>query len=296
MNEDKMQASEWEPVKVGERIDDLQIQGLKVIQNPEFFCFGIDAVLLANYAQLKPQARIAEFCAGNAVISILLTAKQHPSKIFAVEMQPELADLARRSVKCNGLQDIIEVVCSDVRDLVIPENSLDAIVINPPYVRKGSGLICSNTQKHVARQETTCGIEDFLSISARCLKKGGDLFMVHRPDRLVDIFWAARRNGLEPKELTLVHPQVGKPANIALIRFRRGAGAELKMGAPIYVYDEDGRLQYAGGELYAQGKRPAGEMATVDTDFTPSGAPHTATYTAECASRRPDADKGGNLC
>lgn len=230
----------------GERIDELGIGSLKVVQNPKFFCFGIDAVLLANYVTLPKQAVIAEFCAGNAVISILLTAKQRPREIFAFEFQPELAALAEQSVALSGVEDIVRIFCEDVlhAERHIAAESLDAVVVNPPYVRRGAGLACGNRQRSLARQESTLGVDELFEISGRLLRTGGELFMVNRPDRLVDIMESARRFGIEPKELTMVHPGPSKAPNICLIRCKKGAGRELRLLPPIYVYDEEGKLLY----------------------------------------------------
>lgn len=237
-----------EPKTIGanERIDVLDSNGLKVVQNPDYFCFGIDAVLLANYAKFPAGAHIAEFCAGNAVISILLTAKQKPGKITAIEFQPELAELARKSVDISGVGEIVKVVHDDIlrSTTYIRPKSLDAIVVNPPYVRKGAGLACGNVQRSLARQESTVGPDEMFRIAFELLKKGGELFMVNRPDRLVDVFFAARKYGIEPRELTMVQPGPTKAPNICLIRCKKGAGRELKILPPVHVYDEDGRYIY----------------------------------------------------
>ncbi|MDO4753951.1 MAG: methyltransferase [Bacillota bacterium] len=229
-----------------ERVDDLDLNGLKVVQNPDYFCFGIDAVLLANYARFPQGANVAEFCAGNAVVSILLTAKQKPRKILAMEFQPELVALAEKSIRISGVSEIVEVVHDDIlhAERYIKPKSLDAIVINPPYVRKGAGLACGNLQRSLARQESTVGPEEIFELAARLLKTGGELFMVNRPDRLVDIFVAARKYGVEPRELTMVQPSPCKAPNICLIRCKKRAGMDLKMLPPIHVYDEDGNYNY----------------------------------------------------
>lgn len=233
-------------MRTGERIDDLGIAGLRVVQNPEYFCFGIDAVLLANYAVFPSGAAVAEFCAGNAVISILLTAKQTPASIVAIEFQPELAELAKKSVEISKVGDIVSIICDDVLNAEnhIAGCSLDAIVINPPYVRRGGGLACGNKQRSLARQESTLGAEEIFAVAEKLLKRGGELFMVNRPDRLVDVFSAARKYGVEPRELTMVQPNIAKAPNIALIRFKKGAGRDLRMLPTIYVYDEAGRCIY----------------------------------------------------
>lgn len=246
-SESEFETGEKNPIiGANERVDDLDCGGLKVVQNPDYFCFGIDAVLLANYAKFPAGAEVAEFCAGNAVISILLTAKQSPGKITAIEFQPELVELARKSVAISGVGEIVKIVQDDVlhASRYIKAKSLDAIVVNPPYVRKGAGLSCGNVQRSLARQESTVGSEEIFELAAQLLKTGGELFMIHRPDRLVDIFAAARKYGVEPRELTMVQPGPTKAPNICLIRCKKGAGRELKLLPPIHVYDEAGRYIY----------------------------------------------------
>ncbi len=154
--------------------------------------------------------------------------------------------MQKKSVEISGVQDIVEIVCGDALRSAeyIKKASLDAIVVNPPYVRKGRGLACGNIQRSLARQESTFGVDEIFESAQYLLKHGGELFMVNRPDRLVDIFSAARKYGVEPRELTMVQPNAAKPPNIALIRCKKGAGQELRMLPTIYVYDEDGRCIY----------------------------------------------------
>lgn len=242
----KIEENREQECEANERIDDLDLGGLKVVQNPEYFCFGVDAVLLANYATFPDGAEVAEFCAGNGVISILLTAKQRPGKIVAIEFQPELATLAQKSVDISGVSELVRVVNDDVlrASAYIKPKSLDAVVVNPPYVRKGAGLACGNIQRSLARQESTVGPEEIFCVSAELLKTGGELFMIHRPDRLVDIFVAARANGIEPRELIMVHPGPTKAPNICLIRCKKGARRDLRVLPPIHIYDEEGKYIY----------------------------------------------------
>ncbi len=221
-----------------ERIEDLG-NGLKAVQRMDYFCFGIDAVLLSNFAVFKKDARVAEFCAGNAVVSILLTEKQQAQDITAFEFQPEMFDLAKKSVALSGVEDKVKLVCDDVLNAgeYIEAGSLDAIVVNPPYVKRSGGLACMNRQRTLARKETTLIPEELFKVSNKLLRHGGELFMVHRPDRLVDIFHAARTVRLEPKTMTMVYPKPDRAPNIVLLKFKKGAGQELKQTPPIYLYE-----------------------------------------------------------
>lgn len=229
-------------LKENERLDDLQIAGLHLIQNPEWFCFGIDAVLLSDFVQLEKQETAVDLGTGNAVVPILVSAKNEFNHITAAEVQPEIAALAKRNISLNNLGEKIKILETDVLDITqhIPRSSADVVFSNPPYFKKGGAIPSSNNQKFIARHETTAEISDFLDISSSILKPGGRLYMIHRPDRLVDIFYHARKIGLEPKLLQMVHPNTKAPANIALIKFSNQRGRELKLAEPLYVYNSDG--------------------------------------------------------
>lgn len=239
--------------KRDERIEELG-DGLRVVQNPEFFCFGVDAVLLANSVVLPRDAVAAEFCAGNAVVSILVAAEFRPKKLYAIEFQPELAELARRSVELSGLSGAIEIVEDDVLNALshVGREWLDAVFVNPPYVRRGAGIPSDSIHRDLARKESTMGVPEIFEMADAVLKPAGELFMVHRPDRLVDIFEAARRHGIEPRELTMVQPSPAGAPNIVLVRFKKGAGRELRLKPPIWIYDESGKYIYNSEEHRAR--------------------------------------------
>ena len=235
-----------------ERIDDLQLGGLKLIQDTTAFCFGVDAVLLADFAASANSSAMLDMCSGNGIVPILLSAKTNTPRIEALELQSAPADLARRSVEMNGLSHRIHITCGDVMDAVsiYGKSAFDAITCNPPYMPHGGGLINAADTKTIARHETTCTLEDIIAVSAQLLTSGGRLFMVHRPERLVDILTLMRQYSLEPKRLRMVHPSAHKKANIILIEGVRGGGRELKMMPPLYVYGEDGKYSKEIDEIY----------------------------------------------
>lgn len=226
-----------------ERIDDLEFKGLKIIQSPSCFCFGIDAVLLSDFAkEIRKNSIVADLCSGNGIVSVLLSGKCKASKFYAVEVQKKIANMACRSVEINGLQDKIEVLNLDLK--LLPEHfengTFDAIVCNPPYMKANSGLVNDCEEKIIARHEVLCSLEDIISVSAKLLNNSGSFYMVHRPDRLVDIISLLRKFKLEPKILQFVQPFSGKAPNLILIKAVKNGNAFLKMCEPLIVYNSDG--------------------------------------------------------
>lgn len=241
-------------LKPQERIDDLQVNNLKIIQNPKGFCFGIDAVLLANFVELKKNARVVDLGTGTGIIPILLAGKSDTSHITALEIQGEVADMARRSVKLNHLEDRIEIKNMDLKEAleVLPVNSFDVVTSNPPYMHP-KGLLNPNDEKAISRHEVKCSLQDVIYIGSRLLKHLGKFYMVHRPQRLVDIMVYCRQYKLEPKQIQFIHPSYGKKPNLLLIECRKAAMPELKILDPLYVYDKNGKYTEKIYEIY--GKR-----------------------------------------
>lgn len=230
-------------LKENERIDDLQINNLKIIQNKEWFCYGIDSVLLSDFAKrIKNNSKVIDLGTGTGIISILLTAKAKPDKIIGVEIQEEIAKMAQRSVELNNLENKIEIINEDIRclDKIFAAETFDAIVTNPPYMKDNTGLKNENNVKLISRHEVECNIEDIARISFKLLKNNGDVYMVHRPDRLVDIMEIFRKYKLEVKELRIVYPKPKEQANLVLIKAVKNAKSFLKIDNPLYVYNNDG--------------------------------------------------------
>ena len=230
-------------LKENERIDDLELNNLKIIQNKNGFCFGMDSVLLSSFAKnVKLNAKVIDLGTGTGILPILLSAKTKASKIVGIEIQKEVANMASRSVLLNNLQDKIQIVCEDIKNLknIYKTNSFDAVVTNPPYKTKGTGGINEVEAKFISRHEITANLEDFISISSYLLKDQSSIYMVHRPERLVDILSLLRKYKLEPKELKLVQPSCDKVPNLVLIKATKNSKPFLKIDKPLYIYNFDG--------------------------------------------------------
>ena len=230
-------------LKENERIDDLQINNFKIIQNKNGFCFGIDSVLLSDFASdIKKDTTVLDLGTGTGIISILLSAKTSIKNIIGIEIQENVAEMAKRSVELNNLQNKIKIMNADIKELIkiLPNNRYDAIVTNPPYMKKNSGLENENREKLISRHEIECTIYDIARVSNTLLKDKGEVYMVHRPDRLIDIVEAFRKNKLEIKKIRLIHPKMNMPANLVLIKAVKNGNAFLQIDRPLYVYNEDG--------------------------------------------------------
>lgn len=239
-------------LKVNERVDDLQLKGLKIIQNPKGFCYGIDAVLISNFCEVRKNDVVVDLGTGTGIIPILIAGKSEASKIYGIEIQEEVAEMAIRSVSLNNLNQRISIVNDNLcnGDKHIKPSSVDVVVSNPPYVSKGAGLINPKSNKAISRHEIHCTIEDVIQTSANLLKQGGSFFMVHRPSRLVDIIYYARKYNLEPKLIRFVHPRVGTEPNILLIKCVKNSGAEIKFMDPLFVYDSEGNYTDEINDIY----------------------------------------------
>ncbi len=229
-------------LKENERIDDLQRNHYKIIQNPGRFCFGMDGVLLSGFARAGKGDRVLDLGTGTGIIPILMEAKTNAAHFTGLEIQPESADMAVRSVKLNGLEDKIEIITGDIReaDSLFGAASFDVVTCNPPYMTEHHGLTNPQEPKAIARHELLCTLEDVISRSSRLLKPGGNFYMVHRPFRLTDILVLLRSYRLEPKRMKLVYPYVDKEPNMVLIEANRGGRARLRVEKPLIVYRERG--------------------------------------------------------
>lgn len=225
-----------------ERIDDLEFNGYKIIQDNNGFCFGIDAILLSDFARdIRNNSIVADLCTGTGIISILLAGKTQAKKIYGVEIQESVADMASRSVKLNNLEDKIRIVNDDLNNLTASFDlgSFDAIVTNPPYMKPNSGLTNLSKEKLISRHEVMCSLENVISVSCKLLKNSGSFYMVHRPDRLVDIMFLLRKYKLEPKVLRFVQPFANRAPNLLLVKAVKNGNAFLKMVNPLIVYNND---------------------------------------------------------
>ena len=227
----------------GERIDELQRNGYRIIQNPERFCFGMDAVLLSGFARAKKQERCLDLGCGNGIIPILMEAKTEGKHFTGLEIQPESADMAKRSVALNGLQDRIDIVEGDIKDAskIFGASSFHVVTTNPPYMTAQHGLTNVYEAKTIARHELLCNLEDIIRESARLLMPGGRFYMVHRPFRLAEIISLMVQYRMEPKRMRLVYPYVDREPNMVLIEGLRGGKSRMTVEKPLIVYKEPGK-------------------------------------------------------
>lgn len=229
-------------VKDYERVDDLQLKGYKIIQNPIWFCFGIDAVILSDFVEANKKSKVVEFGTGTGIIPLLIEGKKSPKSIMAFEIQEDVADMAKRTILLNELSDKIKIVNDDLNNVLeyVDKESVDVVVSNPPYMPAGVGIVNPHDNKAISRHEIKCTLEDIISNASKILRFKGSLFMVHRPGRLVDIIMLMKKYGIEPKMIRFVHPKSDKKPNIMLIKGTKKGGEELKILDPLVVYNEDG--------------------------------------------------------
>ncbi len=226
----------------GERIDDLQRNGYRIIQNEAKFCFGMDAVLLSGFARVKPGEQVLDMGTGTGIIPILLEAKTEAAHLTALEIQEESADMARRSVGLNGLEEKITVVTGDIKEAssIFGKAVFDVVTCNPPYMNDMHGLKNPDLPKAIARHEVLCSLEDVVREASLVLKPNGRFYMVHRPFRLAEIFAVMNKYRLEPKAMRLVHPFADKEPNMVLLECLKGGRPMIKIAPPLVVYDKPG--------------------------------------------------------
>ena len=226
----------------GEQIVDLERNGYKIIQNRERFCFGMDAVLLTGFAKVGKGERALDLGTGTGIIPILLEAKTEGQDFEALEIQPESAEMARRSVKLNNLQERIKIVDGDIKEAskIFGAASFNVVTTNPPYMTENHGVKNPDEPKAIARHEIKCNLEDVVRESAKLLKPKGRFYMVHRPRRLAEIISLMKEYRIEPKRIRMVHPFADKEANMVLIEGCRGGKSMVKVEKPLIVYKEQG--------------------------------------------------------
>ena len=230
-------------LKENERIDDLEFKDLKIIQNKDGFCFGIDSILLTDFAKnIKQNLNIIDLGTGTGIIPILLYGKTKNNKFVGVEIQEEVADMANRSIKLNVLENEIKILNMNILDLTkkYKRGSFDVVTTNPPYKKINTGIVNENNKKLISRHEITASLEDFIKISSYLLKDLGEFYMVNRPDRLVDIFELMRKYKIEPKKIKFVYPNENKKTNLILIKGVKNGKQFLEFENNLYVYNEEG--------------------------------------------------------
>ncbi|GAA0070549.1 tRNA1(Val) (adenine(37)-N6)-methyltransferase [Clostridium sardiniense] len=242
-------------IKDNENIDDLQLNGLMLIQKTDGFKFGVDAVLLSDFANVKKKHKVIDLCTGTGIIPFLLYGKYNPSSIKGIEVQEDMVEMANRSVNLNETYNI-EFIHRDLKDIDFLKTveKADVITVNPPYKLNNAGIVNPSDKLSIARHEVLCNLENVIEASRILLKDNGRLFMVHRPERLADIITLMRKYKIEPKRIRMVHPNKNKAPNIVLVEGQRDGGSFLKWDAPIYVYNEDGNYSDEINRIYGRGE------------------------------------------
>ncbi len=225
----------------GEALDDLQ-NGCFIIQKTDGFKFGMDAVLLADFAKGMRAKRCMDLCTGSGIVPLLLSVKTKTEHIDALEIQTDIADMARRSAEYNSLSERVVIAQGDLKNAadIYGKRVFDAVTCNPPYMKCGTAVVNEADTKMVSRHEVMCTLDDVMSAAADLLKVGGRLYMVHRPSRLADIFVSMRNFRIEPKRMRLVAPSADKAPNLVLIEGIFLGGAELRCEPTLYIFDENG--------------------------------------------------------
>jgi len=226
----------------GERIDDLERNGYKIIQHKDKFCFGMDAVLLSGFATVKEGERVLDMGTGTGIIPILLAAKTDGRAFVGLEIQEESALMAERSVSLNDLNERVKIIKGDIKEAskIFGGATFDVVTCNPPYMTENHGIKNFEEPKAIARHEIKCTLEDVIREASKVLKPGGRFYMVHRPRRLVEIIELMSKYKIQPKGLRMVHPFADREANMLLIEGHRGRKAMMKVEAPLVVYREKG--------------------------------------------------------
>lgn len=229
-------------IKENERVDSLQRKGYQIIQDPGKFCFGIDAVLLSEFASVKEGSKVLDIGTGTGIIPILMEARHGMGHYTGLEIQEESADMARRSVALNHLEETITIVTGDIKEAetFFDAASFDVITCNPPYMIGKHGLTNPEEPKAIARHEIKCNLEEIIAESARLLVPGGKFYMVHRPFRLAEIMTCMSKYRIEPKRMRLVHPFIDKEPNMVLIEGARGGKSRMIVEKPLIVYEKPG--------------------------------------------------------
>lgn len=239
-------------IKDYERVDDLHRNGYMLIQDPKRFCFGVDAVLLSGFATAKKGDKVLDLGTGTGVIPILMSAKTNAEHFSALEIQPESAEMAKRSVMLNDLQDRIDIIEGDIKKAaeIFKPSSFDVITTNPPYMNFEGGIKNSYDPKTIARHEVLCSLDDVASAAQRLLKFGGKFFMVHRPHRLTDIMCVLREHKLEPKRIRFVQPYADREPNMVLVEAVRSGKPMIKVMPALVIYNKDGTYTQETLDIY----------------------------------------------
>ncbi len=235
------------------RLDDLQYKGLKLWQYPSLYCFTSDAVLLANLTKVKKGDVVVDFGTGSGIIAVLIAAKTNAAKIFALEKQKVMCELAKKNVEYNRLSDKIEVVEGDIADAdkLLGKESASVVVCNPPYFKKGSGATREREEIALSRHESSCDLKGIVESASKILRWGGALYIVHKVERMAETIGYMQACSLEVKNVTLVYPKENKAADVFIAEARKNGAAGMKLDT-LVVYNDDGTMTEDAKKLYAK--------------------------------------------
>ena len=244
-------------LKENERIDDLQYKGLKIIQNNKGFCFGIDSIILSDFAKnIKEGSKVVDLGTGSGVIGLLLCKKTKLKEVIGIEIQEDVAEMAKRSISLNNLEDKFKIYQTDINKIfdnkILNKNQYDVVVMNPPYKEIGTGKTNEDEKKLISRHEIKATLSDFIRTSAKLLKDRGELYLVHKPERIADIICKMRENKIEPKEMQIVYPYAHSDASIILMKGIKNGKKFLKIDKPLCIYEKDGEYTKQIKEIYNQ--------------------------------------------
>lgn len=232
-----------ENLKENERIDDLELNDLKIIQKSDGFCYGIDSVLLSDFAKnIKKNSNVIDMGTGTGILGFLLIAKTRINKVIGIEIQPEIADMAQRSIAMNCLDNKFKILNCNIKEIdnKLKEDSYDAVITNPPYKKLNSGKTNENEVKLISRHEVKASLEDFIKVSFKMLKDKGSLYMVHRAERLVDIMYEMRKNKMEPKRIRFVYSNQRSESKLVMIEAVKNGKSSVRIEEPLFIYNDDG--------------------------------------------------------
>ena len=241
-------------INIDEGVDDLQLNGLRLIQKQQGFRFGVDAVLLSHFANIKNKHRVIDLCTGTGIVPFLAYGKYEPKEVVGLEIQEDMVEMANRSSILNDTTDVVKFVQGDLKDKALLDSlgKFDVLTVNPPYKLNNAGIVNPNDKLAIARHEVMCTLEDVIIAARRLLKDNGRMFIVHRPERLADIFGLMRKYKIEPKRVRMVQPNTKKAPNIVLVEGQRDGGAFLKWEETLYVYDDNGNYSEEIDRIYGR--------------------------------------------
>ncbi len=236
-----MDESQW--VRPGERVDDLQFAGLTILQNPKMFCFGMDAVLLADFCSIRPADKAADLGTGTGILPLLMAGRAERAVIHGFEIQKDMADMAKRSVAMNGLDHRVFIHQEDLRNAphFVTAGSLDLVVSNPPYGKEGGSLLNPREELRLARHEGGTTLYEVIYAAKVLLNNGGRLAVVFPAPRMLELMDTMRLHKLEPKRLRMVHSKTDKAPHLVLVEGVKSARPMLHCLPPLVVYDERGK-------------------------------------------------------